>query len=69
MTRGEGVVVRVFCVWTVWVWGTRIGNVVGDDGRSFAFKAIHVLLALVSIVLAVAAWIVVRRSRARALAQ
>ena len=57
--------VRAFAVWTVYVWGTRIWNVVGDEGRGFAFKAVHVALALVSVAFAVAAWVVVSRIRRR----
>lgn len=65
MTRSEAIVIRVFAVWTVWVWGTRIGNVIGDDARSFAFKAVHVVLASVSVLLAAASWVVVTRVRRR----
>lgn len=57
--------VRAFAVWTVYVWGTRIWNVVGDEGRDFAFKAVHVALAGVSVAFAVAAWAVVSRARRR----
>lgn len=57
---------RAFAVWTIWVWGTRIWNVLGDDGRTTAFRVVHAALALVSVVLAVAALVVVRRSRRRA---
>ena len=65
MTRSEALVIRAFAVWTVWVWGTRIGNVMGDDERSFAFKAVHVTLAVVSVLLAAGTWMVVRRVRRR----
>jgi hypothetical protein len=61
----EALVIRAFCVWTVWVWGTRLWNIWGDEGRGFAFKAVHTVLAVVSLVLAVAAWRVVSRVRAR----
>jgi hypothetical protein len=69
MNRREALVIRAFVVWTVWVWGTRISNVLGDDGRSFAFKAVHVTLALVSVFFAAAAWLVVRRVRRRGATQ
>jgi len=52
-----------FSAWTVWVWGTRIWNIWGDDERSTGFKVVHTTLAVVSVALAVAAWIVVRRVR------
>jgi predicted branched-subunit amino acid permease len=65
MTRGEAIVLRVFAVWTTWVWGTRIGNVMGDDSRSTAFKAVHVVLAIISVAFAIATWVIVRRVRRR----
>ncbi len=69
MTRGEGVVLRAFAIWTAWVWGTRISNVIGDDSRSTAFKVVHVVLALVSVAFAIAAWVIVVRVRRRAAQQ
>ena len=66
MTTRERLVLRVFAVWTVYVWGTRIWNTIGDPDHSFAFKAVHVTLALVSVALAVASWVVVSRARRRA---
>lgn len=65
MSRGEALVVRAFALWTVFVWGNRIGNIVSDDARSFGFKAVHVALALVSVAFAMAAWVVVARNRRR----
>ena len=56
-------ILRAFAVWTVYVWGTRIWNTVRDETHSFAFKAVHVALALVSVAFAVAAWIVVNQIR------
>ena len=65
MTRAEAVVVRAFAVWTVYVWGTRIWNIVGDDTTTTAFKVVHSVLAVVSVAFAVAAWVVVSRVRRR----
>jgi len=65
MTRGQATLLRAFCVWTVWVWGTRIWNIWGDDSRDTAFKLVHTVLAVVSIAFAIATWIVVRRLRRR----
>lgn len=55
---------RAFAGWTVWVWATRIWNMLGDD-RSVGFKVVHSVLALVSIAFAVVTWGIVRRVRAR----
>jgi predicted branched-subunit amino acid permease len=65
MTRRDAWILRAFAAWTVWVWFTRIGNVIGDDGRSFGFKAVHVALALVSAAFAVVTWRIAARSRSR----
>ena len=65
MRRAEALVLRAFAVWTVYVWGTRIWNIFGDDSTSTAFKVVHSVLALVSVAFAVAAWVVVSRVRRR----
>jgi hypothetical protein len=65
MTRREALILRAFSVWTVYVWGTRIWNVLGDDKRSVQFKLVHAALALVSVAFAVVAWRVVSRVRHR----
>jgi hypothetical protein len=73
MTRTQRLVLRAFAVWTVYVWGTRIWNILRDDSTSTAFKAVHSVLAVVSVAFAVAAWLIVtsvqgrgREERARA---
>ena len=68
MTRGQANLIRAFCLWTVWVWGTRIWNIWGDDTRGAGFKAVHTVLAVISVAFAVAVWLVVRRLRTRATA-
>ena len=53
MSRRACVVLLAAASWTLFVWITRIGNVLGDD-RSTSFKVVHVGLAAVSVVFAVA---------------
>lgn len=65
MTRGQANLLRAFSLWTVYVWVTRIINILGDDEHSGGFKFVHSLLALVSIAFAVACWVVVMRNRRR----
>jgi methylmalonyl-CoA mutase cobalamin-binding subunit len=55
---------RAFAVWTVWVWATRIWNLLADD-HSVGFKVVHSVLALVSVGFAVVTWGIVRRVRER----
>ena len=66
VTKRQSLLLYAFSVWTVWVWGTRIWNIWGDDERSTGFKAVHTVLAAVSVALAVAAIVVVRQVRRRA---
>lgn len=68
MTRGQANVIRAFCLWTVYVWVTRIWNIWGDETRDGSFKAVHTVICVISIVFAVAAWVVVSKVRRRALA-
>lgn len=63
VTRRQSLLLYAFSVWTVWVWGTRIWNIWGDDTRSSGFKAVHTVLAVISVAFAVAAWTIVRRVR------
>lgn len=52
MTSGQRWFLRAFAVWTIYVWATRIWNIVGDSTRSTAFKVVHSVLALVSVAFA-----------------
>ena len=66
MSWRAALVLRAFAVWTVWVWGTRIWNIVREAEHSMGFKVVHSLLAAVSVVFAVAAWVIVARVRRKA---
>jgi hypothetical protein len=61
----QALVLRAFAVWTVYVWTTRIWNIVRDSDNGTAFKVVHSLLAVVSVAFAVAAWVIVSRVRSR----
>ncbi len=67
MTKGQANLLRVFALWTIWIWGTRIWNILGDADTSTGFKVVHSVLAGVSVVLAVIALVVVSRVRRRQL--
>ena len=62
MTSRQAWLVRIFALWTLWVWGTRIWNVFDGD-NSVGFVVVHVGLALVSVGLAVATLVVIVRVR------
>ncbi len=57
MTPRRSLVLLAAAAWTLYVWGTRMVLLWGGD-ESFGFKAVHTVLAAVSIGFAIAiAWI------------
>lgn len=68
MRRSHATFLRAFSIWTVYVWVTRIWNIWRDHTRDGAFKAVHTVLAVVSVAFAIGCWIVVRRERQAAVA-
>jgi small neutral amino acid transporter SnatA (MarC family) len=65
VSRRDALILRAAALWTVFIWGTRIRNILGDDTRSAGFKAVHTVLALVSVAFAVGLWAVASRNRKR----
>jgi hypothetical protein len=63
MTRNQAIVLRAAALWTFYVWITRIWNIVQDSSTSTAFKAVHSVLAVVSIAFAVAILVVASKNR------
>ena len=66
MSRTDALVLRVAAAWTIFIWVTRIRNILGDATRSTGFKVVHSVLALVSVAFAVAILGVASRNRRRA---
>lgn len=54
LTRRQTRILLAAAAWTIYVWGFRTINLIGDDERDFAFKAVHIALAMVSVAFAVA---------------
>lgn len=65
MSRLEALVLRAAAVWTIFIWATRIKNILEDPTHSTSFKAVHSALAAVSIVFALAILYVASRNRRR----
>ena len=61
MSRRDAWIIRAAAIWTIYVWVTRIWNIWNDD-RGFGFKAVHTVLAVVSVAFAVAIWRVAKRN-------
>lgn len=68
LTGKQALLLRAFSGWTIYVWTTRIWNIWRDDARDVPFKAVHSVLAVVSVAFAVAALLVVQRNRRSAAA-
>lgn len=66
MSKRDALILRTAAVWTIFIWVTRIRNILGDETRSTGFKAIHTVLALVSVAFAIAILGVASRNRRRA---
>ena len=67
--RSRSTLLLAAAAWTIWVWVTRIWNILGDPAHDGAFKAVHSLLALVSIAFGVALGVVGLRMRREARAR
>ncbi len=66
MSRRDTLLLRAAALWTVFVWGFFLRNLLfGDTDRSTGFKVVHTVLAVVSIAFAAAIWSVATRSRRR----
>lgn len=66
LTGKQALLLRAFAGWTIYVWVTRLWNIWRDEARDVPFKAVHSVLALVSVAFAVATLVVVQRNRRRA---
>ena len=65
MSRKAAWTLIALCVWTLWVWITRMSIIVGQD-ESMGFKVVHTILAIGSIAFGLAAgWIGLRGLRTR----
>ncbi len=67
MSRRDTLLLRAAALWTVFVWGIFLRNLLfGDTDRSTGFKVVHSVLAVVSLAFAAVIWSVATRSRRRA---
>jgi len=65
VSRTDALILRAAAAWTIFIWVTRIRNILGDATRSTGFKVVHSALALVSVAFAVAILTVASRNRRR----
>jgi hypothetical protein len=67
-TRTRAWVLLAAAAWTIYVWVTRMWNIARDPATSFGFKAVHAVIAVISLVFAVAIAVIGWRMRREAAA-
>ena len=65
-SRARANVLLLAAAWTVYVWVTRMWNIARDPDHDFGFKAVHGVLAIVSLAFAVAVAVIGFRMRREA---
>ena len=63
MPRRDRLILRGFSLWSLFVWGVLIRNMLRDSDHSVGFRAVHITLAVISISFAVATWRVASRGK------
>jgi hypothetical protein len=67
-SRARSNVLLAAAAWTVYVWVTRMWNIARDTEHDFGFKAVHGVLAIISIAFAIALAVIGFRMRREAVA-
>jgi hypothetical protein len=62
MSKRAVLVLRASAIWAVWVWAVLIRNMLIDHTHGWAFRAVHIGLAIVSLAFAVATWCIAGRA-------
>ena len=65
-SRARSNVLLAAAAWTVYVWVTRMWNIARDSEHGFGFKAVHGVLAVISVAFAVAIGLIGLRMRREA---
>ena len=65
MARRDRLVLRAFSIWSFFVWGVLIRNMLKDHTHGAGFRVVHITLAVVSITFAVLTWQIASRRRER----
>ena len=62
MSSRDRIVLRAFSLWSVFVWGVLIRNMLKDHTHGTGFRVVHITLAVISISFAVATWVIASRA-------
>lgn len=56
MTKKHVWIVRAAALWTLYVWGVLVRNMIIDTTNTLAFRVVHIGLAIISFAFAAAIW-------------
>jgi hypothetical protein len=65
MSRRDTLLLRVAAGWTVFVWVVFLRNLLKDHTHGAGFKAVHTVIAVVSLAFAAVIWMIATRNRQR----
>ena len=54
MSRAAVWTLRAAAVWSLWVWAVLVRNMLADTTHSTGFRVVHIVLAVISILFAIA---------------
>jgi hypothetical protein len=63
MPRRDRLILRAFSLWSFFVWGVLIRNMLKDHDHGVGFRAVHITLAVISIGFGIATWLIASRSK------
>ena len=63
MSRAAAWVLRAAAMWSLWVWAVLIRNMLIDTTHSLGFRIVHLVLAAISILFAVALLVIAQGPR------
>lgn len=61
MKYRPALLLRLFCIWTVFVWAVLVKNMILDDEHPLSFRLVHIGLAAVSFVFVALVWPAAKR--------
>ena len=54
-------ILRISAIWSIWVWSVLVRNMVVAKNDTFAFRAVHIVLAIISFGFAIATLVIAHR--------
>jgi hypothetical protein len=61
MGRSAVWTLRLSAAWSIWVWAVLVRNMLVDHTHTAGFRAVHIVLAVVSLAFAVATIVIAQR--------